>query len=152
MKSKTSVIIGCKRHIGTNLKSWYFTLQLLHVAEISQNINIFTLESSKSPRFSLSIKNQVFQSFSPSSAQCIIPAENIIPVPTFFFNYHWIFDISMYHYSTHKTSCNMQLSKYMLVYLISVMSNMTVWQNFCDIAITGKKSNFVFKRYARRCI
>ena len=58
---------------------------------------------------------------------------------------HWkyntcptFFDISMFDYRTHTISCNMQLSKCMLVLLIPVMSNMTVWQYFCHIVITGK--------------
>ena len=44
----------------------------------------------------------------------------------------------MFDYRKHTTSCNMQLSKYMLVLLISVMNIMTVWLYFCDIVITGK--------------
>ena len=44
----------------------------------------------------------------------------------------------MFDYRKHTTSCNMQLSTYMLVLLIPVMSNMTVWKYFCNIAIMGK--------------
>ena len=67
MKRKTSVIIECKRHIGTNLKSWYFTLQ--QSIYLSIDLSIY-----------LSIYLYIY-----------IPAENIIPVQTFFFNDDWIF-------------------------------------------------------------